>query len=451
VFWNKEDPPHFNRFIHRAPLFDFVFTSDADMIPKYCAALKHNRVAALPFAAQPKVHNPIVETDRLDNVCFAGAYYAADYDERRADMEHILRPALAFGLHIYDRQHGVVGANAQAYRFPDIYQGAIKGRLEYNEMIKAYKRYKVFLNVNSVKRSPTMFSRRVFELLASGTPVISSYSVGIEQILGNDIVHLAGSEQETLTHLERLLHDDSYWACVALKGVRAVCSSHTYARRLAEVCQRVGLSSGGQQLLAVEAVAFVKSAEQLRRLTATLARQKYRNFRLTLSVTSTISHKAVQVLKEALPDIDVQVMRSENEIFGHLGQATGDYYVWMVNLEDYYGENFLYDAALTGLYADAELLGKATHYRLSSGALELSSSGPASDFRFVSSVAPGSLIARAGKLSSDQWRALSANWAIDFGQKRVLSIDRFNYVDRGGAVDEAHINGSGHPLSPALV
>src|SRR5207248_9052220 len=130
----------------------------------------------------------------------------------------------------------------------DIYQGSIKGRLEYNEMIKAYKRYKVFLNVNSVKRSPTMFSRRVFELLASGTPVISSFSVGIEQMLGNDIVHLAGSERETLGHVERLLHDDSYWARVALRGVRAVYSRHTYARRLAEVCQQVGLSSGDQQL-----------------------------------------------------------------------------------------------------------------------------------------------------------------------------------------------------------
>ena len=35
----------------------------------------------------------------------------------------------------------------------------------------AYRSYKIFLNVNSVMNSDTMFSRRVFEILASSTHV----------------------------------------------------------------------------------------------------------------------------------------------------------------------------------------------------------------------------------------------------------------------------------------
>ena len=35
VFWNKEDPPNFEVFIDAAKEFDFVFTTDADCIPKY--------------------------------------------------------------------------------------------------------------------------------------------------------------------------------------------------------------------------------------------------------------------------------------------------------------------------------------------------------------------------------------------------------------------------------
>ncbi|NGY76377.1 hypothetical protein F6Y02_08630 [Bacillus megaterium] len=35
VFWNKEDPIHFEKFIDTAKLFDCIFTTDADMIPNY--------------------------------------------------------------------------------------------------------------------------------------------------------------------------------------------------------------------------------------------------------------------------------------------------------------------------------------------------------------------------------------------------------------------------------
>ena len=35
VFWNKEDPPHYDDFLPAAKLFDHVFTSDSDRIPDY--------------------------------------------------------------------------------------------------------------------------------------------------------------------------------------------------------------------------------------------------------------------------------------------------------------------------------------------------------------------------------------------------------------------------------
>src|SRR5699024_9558730 len=34
VFWNKEDPPHFEDFLDTARLFDQVFTTDATLLPR---------------------------------------------------------------------------------------------------------------------------------------------------------------------------------------------------------------------------------------------------------------------------------------------------------------------------------------------------------------------------------------------------------------------------------
>ncbi|WP_211878084.1 DUF3880 domain-containing protein [Pseudarthrobacter albicanus] len=59
VFWNKEDPPHYDDFLPAAKLFDHVFTSDSDRIPDYVRDLGHDRVDTLPFAAQPAIHNPV--------------------------------------------------------------------------------------------------------------------------------------------------------------------------------------------------------------------------------------------------------------------------------------------------------------------------------------------------------------------------------------------------------
>ncbi|WP_051998688.1 hypothetical protein [Listeria grandensis] len=35
IFWNKEDPIHFEKFIDTAKLFDYIYTTDANMIPEY--------------------------------------------------------------------------------------------------------------------------------------------------------------------------------------------------------------------------------------------------------------------------------------------------------------------------------------------------------------------------------------------------------------------------------
>src|SRR5699024_2942008 len=59
VFWNKEDPPHFEDFLDTARLFDQVFTTDVTLLPRYREEFGHDRVAVLPFAAQSAVHNPV--------------------------------------------------------------------------------------------------------------------------------------------------------------------------------------------------------------------------------------------------------------------------------------------------------------------------------------------------------------------------------------------------------
>lgn len=63
-------------------------------------------------------------------------------------------------------------------------------------MLTAYKAYKAMLNVNTVTESSTMCARRVFEILASGTNVISTPSKALAALFGPGEVYICATEQD---------------------------------------------------------------------------------------------------------------------------------------------------------------------------------------------------------------------------------------------------------------
>ncbi|MGX9900569.1 CgeB family protein [Arthrobacter sp. SA17] len=198
VFWNKEDPPHYADFLNAAKLFDHVFTSDANMLPKYHNDLGHTRVAVLPFAAQPALHNPVRPRYGWHerDVAFGGMYFTEKYPERRQQLDMLISAALSAssvmetGLEIFSRQMG----GDLKYQFPERFASRVVGSLDYSEMLTAYKAYKTFLNVNSVVDSPSMCSRRVFEIIASGANVVTTPSPAINRYFEADEIFTVTDE-----------------------------------------------------------------------------------------------------------------------------------------------------------------------------------------------------------------------------------------------------------------
>jgi spore maturation protein CgeB len=262
AFWNKEDPVHFERFREAAALFDHIFTSDANCIPLYeqLAGEHVKSVTSLQFAAQPRIHNPIpiIEERRLEPV-FAGTYYRNRHADRRASLEMILDAARPFGLIIYDRTYGTA---SDEYGFPERFLPHIKGRLPYDQIVSAYKRHRVFLNVNSVTDSPTMFSRRVFELLACGTAVLSTDSAAMQTLFG-DLVPVVESVDDATDKLERLLHDDAYYEDLTARASRLVLSEHTYRERLGQVARTAGFDLSPRAGEEIAAAVLVDSPDDL--------------------------------------------------------------------------------------------------------------------------------------------------------------------------------------------
>lgn len=234
VFWNKEDPINFELFAVTASQFDVILSVDADSLERYRRLAPDATLGVLPFAAQPSIHYPPTKP-RTRGVAFAGAYYAAKHPERQGQMELILDPAREFGLDIYDR----LGKTDPRFRWPEKYQAHIRGTLSYAETVQMYRDYKAFLNVNTVTDSPTMCSRRIFELLACGTPIVSGPSRAISELVPADLVLIANSPDETRRHIERALYDVDYADYIAIEGPNWIANGNTYSDRLRAITSAV--------------------------------------------------------------------------------------------------------------------------------------------------------------------------------------------------------------------
>src|SRR5699024_7090984 len=130
VFWNKEDPVHYEHFIETAKLCDFVFTTDQDKVESYKRECNHENVDVLQFAAQPRNHNPIkIQKERVEGISFAGSYYALR-EERSADMNRLFKASIPYNLYIYDRNYDyTIKGERLNFLFPDEFRKYILGSL----------------------------------------------------------------------------------------------------------------------------------------------------------------------------------------------------------------------------------------------------------------------------------------------------------------------------------
>ncbi|WP_024367331.1 glycosyltransferase [Arthrobacter sp. TB 26] len=241
IFWNKEDPVHFNRFRVTAKHFDHVFTTDSGCIRKYVvnAGARLKTVASMPFYAQPQLHN-ILPSKRLYEhaVSYAGSYYGDKYPKRSAELSKLLTAAKPFGLAVYDRQH----LNPDSpYHFPAGLDQCLRGGLTYTETVESYKAHPVHINVNSVDASPTMFSRRVMEIAASGGAVVSGTGEGVEQVLDGLVPVVQGEDEARWLMGEWMGHEETR-ARDAWLAYRLVYRGHTAAHRLAYALRTAGLA-----------------------------------------------------------------------------------------------------------------------------------------------------------------------------------------------------------------
>ena len=357
IFWNKEDPVNYESFIDVAKQFDYIFTSDENMIDRYIQDTGNPRVFALPFAAQPIIHNPIRNTLPEYDVSFAGSWYVREHGNRKKDTKLLVDAASNFDLHIYDRFYNTQNRN----KFPAEYDEFIKGSLSYAEVCMAYRAYKIFLNVNSVSDSPTMFSRRVFEILASSTALISTPSIGMEEMLGN-FISVVDNEDDARLTLTNLLKDDNYRNKLSHLGYREVMNNHTYRKRIEYVFDKVEIEYEQPNNPLISCITCSNRPSMIDNILKNFEQQIYTNKELILLMQA--KDEEFEKIKSRLSNYEniTLVRQLEHELLGFVFNKGVDiakgYYIAKFDDDDLYGPHYLTDGILPFQYTKASVIGK---------------------------------------------------------------------------------------------
>lgn len=372
VFWNKEDPAHYADFLPTARLFDHVFTTDSTRLPDYRRDLGHDRVGVLPFAAQPAVHNPVrpARGHQSRDIGFGGMYFAHRHPERREQMDLLLgaaaavSPRMEHGLEIFSRYLG----GDPRYQFPAPLDSRVVGSLTYERMLSAYRAYKVFLNVNSVVDSPSMCARRIFEITASGTPVISTPSPAITNVFADDEVLQVADRTEAEYLLRALVRSPELRDRMVHRAQRRIWSAHTYSHRVEDVLRDGGITGHRLRRPNLSALVSTNRPHQLEHVLRTVGSQVGVTPELVLLThgfdpdPAELRARAAEAGVEHLTTLTADPSVPLGACLNLLVEAAGGDVVTKMDDDDLYGRHYLSDQLYALDWSGADVVGKHAHY-----------------------------------------------------------------------------------------
>lgn len=444
AFWNKEDPAHYADFLDSAKLFDHVFTTDSTLLEQYRLDLEHDRVEVLPFAAQQSIHNPVrLATEHQSrDIGFAGTYFTHKFAERREQLDLLLgaaievSPRMDTGLEIFSRYLD----GDDRYQFPAPLDERVVGSLSYDRMLTAYRAYKVFLNVNSVTNSPSMCARRIFEITACGTPVVSTPSPALAEFFDDSMVVQASERDEAGFLLRALVRSSELRDRMVHLGQRRIWSDHTYTQRVDRLLMAVGKPEHRTTGATLSVLVSTNRPDRLVDVLSTVASQVGPPVELLVLTHGFATDQAeFHARARSLGVEDLQLLTAGadvplGECLNVLVRASSGDVVAKMDDDDLYGSNYLSDQLHAMDYSGADVVGKQAHYMYLEGMDATILRFPEREHRYTDFVAGPTIMARRDLVIDNPFLAIPRGEDTAFLRSaaaagaRIYAADRFNFV-----------------------
>jgi hypothetical protein len=296
--------------------------------------------------------------------------------------------------------------------------------------------------------SPTMCARRIFELSACRTPVLSGYSQAIERFFPG-MVSVAETPQDTQTLLAGLLANPELRDRQAHLAMREVFAEHTFGHRVDAVLEAIGKPMPRREPH-VSVIMSTNRPGQLAHAIEQVARQRWRRLQLVLVLHGLDLEPDVvrdKVLAAGISDVVILTADRAKPLGECLNlaidAADGDLIAKMDD-DDLYGEHYLSDLVPAFSYTDAGIVGKRACYVQLRAINATLLSKPDLEHHYCSLVRGGTIVASGDVLRSLRFDHVPRGSDTKLMHRakeqgiRIYSADRFNYVYVRNADPNAH-------------
>lgn len=244
IFYSKEDPPNYAKFLQLAREADHIVTSDENKVPNYTESCPRAKsVTAVSFGVNPRLHHPIGSRRfRRQEVLFAGSWLRHKYPERRSGAKTLFDGVLSSGrdLLIMDRNTSL---GDPKYFYPEEYLPFIGPGVGHDELMRIQRVMDVHLNVNSVRTSPTMYANRAVELMAMGGFVLSNYSMAVNNFFPE--IQLIDEVGDVGRTLDAVSGEERYRA--QMSGLRGAFRDHAAHEKMGSILKAAGFDTTNSQ------------------------------------------------------------------------------------------------------------------------------------------------------------------------------------------------------------
>jgi hypothetical protein len=382
-------------------------------------------------------------------VAFAGMYFAHKFPERREQMDLLLggaldaSPRMETGLEIFSRFLG----DDERYQFPGELGDRVVGSLPYNRMLTAYQAYKVFLNVNSVTTSRSMCARRIFEICASGTPVVTTPSPAVREYFTAAEVPVVTTRQEAADVVRSLVRSGEQRDRMVHLAQRRIWRGHTYTHRARQVLDAVGLAdrfgtvglADGADLPTVSVLAVTNRPGQLDHLLSQVARQIGVRLQLVLVTHGFDAPAGLREQAAAMDLEDVQILSavagdSLGACLNRAVQAADGSVCTKMDDDDLYGPWYLHDLLQAKAFSRADVVGKHAHYMYLEGADATLLRFPWMEHRFTDRVMGPTITADRDQFLEHPFPDVSRGEdtgfleAVSQAGGKIYGTDRYNFT-----------------------
>jgi hypothetical protein len=215
---------------------------------------------------------------------------------------------------------------------------------------------------------------------------------------------------------------------------------HTYTNRTNEVFSRVGLKLNEVKPVSFMVVAEIGSLRDSEYIATILRKQINQHFEVLLFPKRNFNISGIieSQIKEYFNFTKVAILNAKYSlVLQELSIQKTHQYIAILNVNHYYGKNYLRDFALTISYQPAGILGKSSYFSQNQRG-EIRHENEGNDFQYCTELHGGTIVVKKEHIGLLNYLPHSGKKMLTGSSLSMLSIDPYNFLEGGRRQFEAN-------------